>query len=268
MLKYFSLSSLPLVSKVLVAKALELDPQFAAAHAVRGWSLLLYELDFATAGAELKRAVELNPNGVEGHQGLGDYYATMGQLQESVLEVEHARELDPLASIVNSDLCTMLFFARRYDEALAQCKANLDLDPNSVRALWFIGDVYAAKGMNSEAVSTFLQAMQLGGAPPGMIAAAKTGARDSGLKGYWKALTQFLPENVANGNLEPFDAAVGYAYAGDADMALRSLDKAVEARCYGITYLGVNPMFDELRSDPRFVSLLRRIGLPQSQARN
>ncbi len=255
-------------AKVLVAKALELDPQFAAAHAVRGWSLLLYELDFATAGAELKRAVELNPNGVEGHQGLGDYYATMGQLQESVLEVERARELDPLASIVNSDLCTMLFFARRYDEALAQCKANLDLDPNSVRALWFIGDVYAAKGMNSEAVSTFLQAMQLGGAPPGMIAAAKTGARDSGLKGYWKALTPFLPENVANGNLEPFDAAVGYAYAGDADMALRSLEKAVEARCYGITYLAVNPMFDELRSDPRFVSLLRRIGLPQSQARN
>jgi len=150
-------------AKVLVAKALELDPQFAAAHAVRGWSLLLYELDFATAGAELKRAVELNANGVEGHQGLGDYYATMGQLQESVLEVERARELDPLASIVNSDLCTMLFFARRYDEALAQCKANLDLDPNSVRALWFIGDVYAAKGMNSEAVSTFLQAMQLGG---------------------------------------------------------------------------------------------------------
>jgi TolB-like protein/DNA-binding winged helix-turn-helix (wHTH) protein/Tfp pilus assembly protein PilF len=255
-------------AKVLVAKALELDPQFAAAHAVWGWSLLLYELDFATAGAELKRAVELNPNGAEGHQGLGDYYATMGQLQESVLEVERARELDPLASIVNSDLCTMLFFARRYDEALAQCKANLDLDPNSVRALWSIGEVYAAKGMNSEAVSTFLQAMQLGGAPPGMIAAAKTGARDSGLKGYWKALTPFLPENVANGNLEPFDAAVGYAYAGDADMALRSLEKAVEARCYGITYLAVNPMFDSLRSDPRFVSLLRRIGLPQSQPRN
>ncbi len=247
-------------AKVLVAKALELDPQFAAAHAVRGWSLLLYELDFATAGAELKRAVELNPNGVEGHQGLGDYYATMGQLQESVLEVERARELDPLASIVNSDLCTMLFFARRYDEALAQCKANLDLDPNSVR--------YAAKGMNSEAVSTFLQAMQLGGAPPGMIAAAKTGARDSGLKGYWKALVPFLSENVANGNLEPFDVAVVYAYAGDADKALPWLEKAVEARCYGITYLGINPIFDGLRSDPRFVSLQRRIGLPQRQTIN
>ncbi len=122
--------------------------------------------------------------------------------------------------------------------------------------------------MNSEAVSTFLQAMQLGGAPPGMIAAAKTGARDSGLKGYWKALVPFLSENVANGNLEPFDVAVVYAYAGDADKALPWLEKAVEARCYGITYLGINPIFDGLRSDPRFVSLQRRIGLPQRQTIN
>jgi TolB-like protein/DNA-binding winged helix-turn-helix (wHTH) protein/Tfp pilus assembly protein PilF len=250
-------------AELFVAKALELDPQFGPAQAVQGWTLLQYKLDFTTAGAKFKRAVELNPNAVEGHEGLGDYYATMGRLQESVQEAERARELDPLATIVNYDLCGMLFFARRYDDALAQCKANLDLDPNSVRSLWLIGGIYAAKGMNSEAVSAFLQAMQLGGAPPGMIAAAKTGARDSGLKGFWKALTAFLPENVANGNLEPFDAAVSYANAGDNDLALRSLEKAVEARCYGITYLGVNPIFDDLRSDPRFVSLLRRIGLPQ-----
>ena len=255
-------------AELFVAKALELDPQFAPAHAIQGWTLLQYELDFTTAGAKFKRAVELNPNAVEGHEGLGDYYATIGRLQESVQEVERARELDPLATIVNFDLCGMLFFARRFDEALAQCNANLDLDPKSVRSLWLIGGIYAAKGMNSEAVSAFLQAMQLGGAPPGMIAAAKTGARDSGLKGFWKALTPFLPENVFNGNLEPFDAAVSYAYAGDTDMALRSLEKAVEARCYGITYLGVNPIFDELRSDPRFVSLLRRIGLPQRQTKH
>ena len=174
-------------AELFVAKALELDPQFAPAHAIQGWTLLQYELDFTTAGAKFKRAVELNPNAVEGHEGLGDYYATIGRLQESVQEVERARELDPLATIVNFDLCGMLFFARRFDEALAQCKANLDLDPNSVRSLWLIGGIYAAKGMNSEAVSAFLQAMQLGGAPPGMIAAAKTGARDSGLKGFWKA---------------------------------------------------------------------------------
>jgi adenylate cyclase len=208
----------------------------------------------------------LNPNGVEGHQGLGDYYATIGQLRESVLEVERARELDPLASIVNADLCEKLVFARRYDEALAQCKANLDLDSNSARAFWHVGAAYAARGMEAEATAAFLQSLQLV-APPAMIAAAKTGARD-GLKGYWKALTQFVPENVSNGNLGPFDGAVIYMYAGDADKALPWLEKAIEARCYGITYLGIDPVFDRMRSDPRFVSLLRRIGVPPSEEKN
>jgi hypothetical protein len=97
-----------------------------------------------------------------------------------------------------------------------------------------------------------------------MIASAKTGARD-GLKGYWKALIQFVPENVSNGNLGPFDAAVIYMYAGDADKALPLLEKAIEARCYGITYLGIDPIFDRMRYDPRFVSLLRRIGVPPSE---
>jgi TolB-like protein/Tfp pilus assembly protein PilF len=253
---------------ILLAKALELDPQFAAAHAVRGWRLLLYVRNFETAEAEFKRAVELNPNGVEGHEGLGNYYASMGQSGESVQEMQYARELDPLGSIVNSDLCRTLYFARRFDDALAQCKANLDLSPNSVGPLSNLGDVYAAKGMESEAMSTFLHALQLAGAPPAMIAAAETGAIGSGLKGYWAALVRFAPEYVAKGDLEPFDAAVGYAYAGDADEALRWLEKAVEERCSGIMYLGVNPTFDGLRSDPRFISLLRRIGLPQSQTKN
>lgn len=247
----------------LVARALELDPQFAAAHAVQGWRLLFYELDFAAAAPEFKRAVELNPNGVEGHEGMGSYYATIGQMQESVQELQRARELDPLASIVNSDLCQKLFFARRYDDALAQCKANIELDPNAPRTFWFVGDVYTAKGMDSEAVASYLQALQLAGAPPSMIAAAKTGTADSGLRGFWKSLVQFVPENVANRNLEPYDAAGVYAHAGDNDKALFWLEKAVEARCYGITYLGVNPLFDPLHSDPRFVSLLNRIGLPR-----
>jgi hypothetical protein len=120
--------------------------------------------------------------------------------------------------------------------------------------------------MDSEAVAAFLQALQVVGAPPSMIAAAKTGARNSGLKGYWKALVQFAPENISKGNLEPFDAAEAYAYAGDNDKTLLWLEKAFEARAYGITYLGVDPTFDRLRSNPRFILLLRRIGLPAAQS--
>jgi TolB-like protein/Tfp pilus assembly protein PilF len=254
--------------KLLVAKALELDPQFAAAHAVRGWGLLLYELDFAAAAPEFKRAVELNSNGIEGHEGLGTYYATMGQLDESVQEMERARELDPLGLIVNNDLCRMLYFARRYDDALAQCKANLDLDPNSFRVFRAVGAIYAAKGMDSEAASAFLQAHTLAGDPPVLIAALKRGERDSGVTGQWNALLKFYSEDIKSGKADPFDVATGYAYAGNTDKALTWLEKAMKARCYGITYLGVDPAFDRLRSDPRFVFLLRRMGLPQNATLN
>jgi tetratricopeptide (TPR) repeat protein len=80
-------------------------------------------------------------------------------MHDAVLEVQHAREVDPLSVIVNSDLCTMLIFARRYEEALAQCKSNADLNPEAIGPYWWLGVLYAAKGMESEAIHAFLRAM-------------------------------------------------------------------------------------------------------------
>jgi TolB-like protein/DNA-binding winged helix-turn-helix (wHTH) protein/Tfp pilus assembly protein PilF len=252
-------------AKLLIAKALELDPQLAIAHALRGWDLLDYELDFAAAGAEFQRAVELNPNAPEGHLGLGGYYAAMGQMEESVQQSQRARELAPLDFFVNLQLCNMLYYARRYDEALAQCKANQDLDPRSPDALDPLGAVYAAKGMDSEAASTFLRSQELWGASPAMIAALKTGQTESGLRGFWTAWLHFQRASIAAGKEDPMVVACIYSRAGDTDKALTWLEKAFKARRTWIIFLGVNPAFDSLRSDPRFVSLLRRIGLPHTR---
>jgi TolB-like protein len=250
-------------AKTLVAKALELDPNFGPAHAGKGWGLLLYDLDFPAASDEFKRALELSPNSTEGHQGLGDYYVTVGQVQEGVRELERARELDPLASIVNHDLCQTLTFARRYDEALAQCKGNLDLNPNSARSIWMVGDVYAAKGMESEALSFLLQGLKADGVSSRVMAAAHAGASSGGLKGCWRALIPFALDAVRTGAMDAFNMAAVYMHAGDSDKALSWLQKAVQTRSFGVTFLGVDPTFDPLRSDPRFVSLLRHIGLTQ-----
>jgi TolB-like protein/DNA-binding winged helix-turn-helix (wHTH) protein/Tfp pilus assembly protein PilF len=255
-------------AKPLIAKALELAPEFALAHAIRGWDLLDYDLDFAAASAEFQRAIELNPNGAEGHQGLSDYYAAMGRLQESVQELQRARDLSPLDWIANLNLCAKLYFARRYDEALAQCKANQDLDPRSPEALDQLGAVYAAKGMDSEAASAHLRSHELLGASPAMIAALKAGQRESGLRGFWTAWLKFRRASIAAGKEDPIAVACIYSRAGDTDKALTWLERAFKARRTWIIYLGVDPTFDSLRYDPRFASLLRRIGLPQSQTRN
>ena len=244
-------------ARSLITKALELDPNFGAGHAGKGWGLLLYDLDFASAGDEFQRAVELSPNSVEAHQGLGDYYAAVGRLEEAVHEVERARELDPLASIVNHDLCRTLTFARRWDEALAQCKANLELNPNSARTLWVIGDIYTAKGMEAEARSNLLRSLKSVGASPKMIAAAEAGASRGGLKGCWQAQIPFALEAAQKGQLDAFSLAIVYTRAGNADKAISWLHEALKARSFGISFLRVDPTFDSLRSDPRFLSLLK-----------
>jgi TolB-like protein/DNA-binding winged helix-turn-helix (wHTH) protein/Tfp pilus assembly protein PilF len=259
-------ADLPMVAraKSLMAKALELDPQFASAHAERGFYLIDYDFDFAAGGSELQRAIELDPNGADGHLGLSGYYAAMSRMQESVQEVQRARELDPLDLIVSESLCTMLYFARRYDEALAQCKANLDLDPGSLSSYTQLGAIYAAKGLDSQAVGAFIRSEKLGGASPAMIAALKAGARGSGLPGFYTAWLQFQRSSIAAGKEDPMKVAAFYSFARDTDKALTWLEKAFKARRPNIIFLGVDPTFDPLRSDPRFPSLLRQIGLPQS----
>jgi TolB-like protein/DNA-binding winged helix-turn-helix (wHTH) protein/Tfp pilus assembly protein PilF len=242
-------------------KALALDPSYGPAHAGKGWEALLNDLDFITAGAEFQRAAELNPNAVQGHEGLADYYAAVGQMDQAIVEIERAREVDPLSFIVNSHVCRMLFFARRFDEALAQCKANLDLDPNPPRSLWQIGGIYAAKGMYTDATSIFLQAFERAGFSSERMAALKRAEQQSGWHGMWKTALKFTDRDY--GKLDPFGVAVSYTYAGDKDQALTWLEHALDDRSFGIVWLGVDPTFDSLRSDPRFQNLLRRMNFPQ-----
>jgi tetratricopeptide (TPR) repeat protein len=250
-------------SKLVIEIAFALDPLSGATHAQRGWDALLYDLDFSMAGAEFKRAVELNPNGVEGHQGLGEYYAAVGNGDQSVLEIQRAQELDPLSLNVSLSVCRMLYFARRFDEALAQCKANLDLDPELQRPLWRIGAVYAARGEEAEAASVFVQAFERSGFSQAKLAALKRGAQQSGLRGVWKASLQFLSRE--DEKAEPFAVATAYTYAGDKDKALYWLDRAYQERSFGIVSLPVDPAYDSLRTDRRFQDLLRRMRFPGNE---
>jgi TolB-like protein/DNA-binding winged helix-turn-helix (wHTH) protein len=245
-------------TRALIEKGLQIDPQCGSLHAQKGWDAMDNELDLVTAGEEFKKAVELGPNGVEGHEGLGEYYAAVGKFDESILEMRRAQELDPLAFILNEDVCRMLFLARRYEEALAQCNTNLDMDP-SQRARWLIAAIYAAKGMDKEAVSTFLQAFEKAGVSSHRMAALRSGAAKGGLKGLWQEVLRTNNPEVDSEKHEYFDIATSYAYAGDRDKAITWLERAFEARSFGIAYVRSDPTFDAFRSDVRFQNLLERI---------
>ena len=243
-------------AKVAIEKALALDSLSGTPHALKGWDALLNELDISTAGAEFRRAAELSPNGVEGHQGLSEYDAVVGQMEQAVREAERAREIDPLSVIVNINLCRMLYFARRFDEALAQCRANLALDPNLPRSLRYIGAIYAAKGMDSEAAVLFLQVHEKAGDREDRMAALRKAQESSGLRGLCKA-TLLIEGNEEK--RDPFGLAAVYTCAGDKDQALIWLQRAIDERSFGVVWLDVDPTFDSLRSDTRFRNLMRRM---------
>ena len=244
-------------------KALALDPQFGPAHAGKGWTALLYNLDFAAAGAEFNRAVELSPNSVEGHQGLADYRAAVGHLDRAVLEIVRAHELDPLSFIVSNDVCRILYFARRFEDALAQCKVNLSMDPEHWRTLWGIGSIYAAMGKETEAASTFIQAFQGAGEKPARLIALTKKAQESGSRGMWDAALQFTSKDDQKQN--PFSTASAYTYAGNKDEALTWLEHAFDERSFGIAWLAVDPTFDSLHSDARFQVLVAKLRIPQNE---
>jgi TolB-like protein/DNA-binding winged helix-turn-helix (wHTH) protein/Flp pilus assembly protein TadD len=244
--------------RMLTAKALEIDPLSGPAQAQKGWDAMDNDLDIVTAGTEFKKAVDLNPNGVEGHEGLGEYYAAAGQTDDAVRELRRAQELDPLSFIVNEDMCRILYFARRFDEALAQCRANLDLDPLQ-RSLWQMAHIYVAKGMDETAASMFIQLFERSGAPPTRITALKNGNQKAGFKGLWLEVLRTDNPEIGKENHPPLMVAICYTYAGNKDKALLWLERAFDERSFGIAYLRVDPAFDSLHSDVRFQNLLRRM---------
>ena len=241
-------------------KALALDPQFGPAHAGKGWTALLYDLDFAAAGAEFHRAVELSPNTVQGHEGLAEYYAAVGELDQAMLEIVRAHEVDPLSIIVNYDVCRMLYFARRFEEALAQCNVNLKMDPELRRPLWSIGSIYAAMGKETEAASTFIRAFQTAGEKPAILTVLTKKTRESSFRGMWDAALQFTSKD--DQKQDPFATASAYTYAGNNNEAITWLGRAFDERSFGIAWLAVDPTFDSLHSDARYQVLVAKLHIP------
>ena len=244
-----------------IAKALEIDPHSGEAHASQAWRLLYYDWNFPASQKEFKYALELNPNAASTHQGYANYFAALGKFPESIAEMKRALDLDPLSLDKMSDFCRFLFYARRYDDALTQCKVALEIDPNYVEALINTGDVYAAMEKGSEAHKLYAKVNTLTGETPATIAAMDRAFAKGGLRGEAQAWMELNKKQIEDGIISPIDAALLYLACGRKDEAVAWLEKNFDRRSFRMIFLAVNPLWDPLRSDPRFADLLRRIGL-------
>jgi lipoprotein NlpI len=197
-----------------------------------------------------------------------------GQTDEAIAEVKRALQLDPLNSPLKNNAGVTLYFAGRYDEAIEQFQQVSDPDLNSSRRHRFLAEIYERKGMQKEAVSEYGTALKFRGeedlaarvqrryASSGYAEAKQTLLWGEIKEGEKRARSGTLPENAAWIRENAVWIAGDYAIQGEKDKAFKWLDKAFQEKSRGIRLIKMDDRFSDIQSDPRFLDLLRRIGIP------
>lgn len=249
-------------AKEAASKALAIDDSMAEPHASLGFVELLYDWNPAQAELEFRRAIELDSNYPTGHHWYAYDLAAMGRMDEALREIRRAQELDPLSLIINADVAQILFFARRYDEAIAQCQKTIDLDSHFGQAYWYEGLIYEQQGMFDRAIDAFLTQINQQPTDPAKLATIRSAYRLSGMKGFWRNRLQLLERQSKEHYVSPYTFAVIYSRMGDKEKALEALRKGYDERYPSMVFLKFEPVFDGVRSDPRYAELLRLILSP------
>jgi TolB-like protein len=249
-------------SKAIAAakRAIDLDETLAEAHVALG-DVLIGTWDFAAAISELQRAIELNPNLSEAHMNYGAHLSSMGRFDDAFRELTLAHELDPLWIGPISLLGANYYFHRDYDKSLEQWDKSIEMNPSSAIAYFNLFHVYVGKKSYDKAIAALQEQFKLEGRTQGANAIGQSYER-AGFAAPLQTMIK-IDEKSLSQDYDPFEVATAYSFLGDKDQAFVWLGKAVDARSMFVIPLNVDPTWDNIRSDPRFEELVRRIGLPQ-----
>jgi len=248
-------------AKAAATKALEIDESLAEPHATLAFIHTWFDWDWAGAEREAKRAIALNPNFGLAHIAYAQLLSYRGLHQEAISEAARARELDPLSSIINTLNGSVLLYARRDDEASMTLQKTLELDPNFWIAHYFFGKTYLAKQKYSDAIAEFSMARELSGGNSLAIAMTGYGWALAGDLAKARAVLTELKSLSGERYIPPSNVAMLCFALGEKDEAFIWLEKAYQDHDVRLSRMKVDPEWDSMRSDPRFVAILKRIGL-------
>jgi len=248
------------LSKTATLRALEIDETLAEAHVALGLIYFWYEWDWAAAEKEYLRALELNANSSEAHFAYAHVLSNSGRHEMALAEIRRARELDPLSFVTNALEGQILFFAGKHDEALDRLQKTIDLNPNFWLAHLFISRVYTEKGMHAEAIAAAKKAKDVSGnsQSDAYRAYALSRSSRSGQQAEARAVLEELLKLSQERYVPPYNLAVIYNALGENEKAMEYLEKGLGEKDVRMVFLKVEPMWNTLRSNPRFVALLQR----------
>ena len=251
-------SELFLKAKASAIKALELD-ETSEAHNALAVVHILYDWDWPAAEAECKRALQLNPNDATTRIHLADYMSIRARHEEAIAQYKLALELDPISCMYVGFFGLILQRARRYEESIEQCHRALDLDPNYPNALWFLALSLEQVGRLEEATARLERAVSISPAPYFRALLARAYAL-AGERLNAESILGELKELSQQAYVSPFDIAIIHSGLGNVGATFEWLEKAYQERVFRIIELTL-PMFDNLRPDPRWQDIVGRLGL-------
>jgi TolB-like protein/DNA-binding winged helix-turn-helix (wHTH) protein/tetratricopeptide (TPR) repeat protein len=245
-------------------RALELDPATGEAHTVLGRIFVHFDWDAEASDRAARRGLEVDPDNPFVLHCYSLMLADQGRFDEALALANRALALDSASVLANRDKAFVLYLAGRYEAALEQSQRTLELDPYYASAYAVLGRAHEALGQADQAVEAFLAPLSFSETNHEMVAALRAAARRGGMKEFWKVRLEYL---LNEPHVRPAAVAAAYARVGDHDRAIAWLERLYAERGASVTGLKVYPVWNPLRSDPRFQDLLRRANLgPESAA--
>ncbi len=248
-------------AKAAATRALELDDELAEAHTQMGIVKLFYDLNWEGAEREFTRGIEINPSYSDAHHMYAYALMLQGRFDQAKISAERALELDPLSIYKMITIGNIFSFERNTEAAVAKYKKALEMDPNSGLAHWSLGNAYLHDRKLSEAVREFETAIRLSGDSPDEPASLAFAHALSGNETEARRIIDDLSERSKRSYVAPALFAIIYGALGDKDKAFEFLEEASRERDSMLVFLRIDPLYDPLRTDPRFAELIKRVGL-------
>lgn len=254
------------VAKDAARQALEIDPTIAEAHAALGCALAICDWDWRSAEEEFKRSMSLNP----GYATAPHWYAMnvltpLGRFDEALAQLRRAGQLDPITPAVAASQGSVLYAARRFEESVRWHEKALQAEPDFFPLHHFIGQSLLQLGEHLRAINAFERALSLSGGSLEVVASLAHARAVSGDRAGASQLLSELEESSARQYVSPYLLAEVYLGLGQREQAISSLESGCTQRAAEMPWVGVRPIFDELRGEPRFNKVLDAVGLRRDQ---
>jgi len=245
-------------------RALTIDDTLGQAHTTLGWVKFWFDWDWNGAELEFQRALGLDPNVADTHIAYANVLTFTGRNAEALSQAHRARELEPLNLRIIALEGQTIFYAGKYDEAVVSLQKTIELEPSFFLGHLVLTRVYVEKKMYSEAIAEAIKARDFSGGHSEAVAhlvyaLAKSGRREEALA----ALNELDHRAAEQRYVPPYNLALAYYGLGETDEAIGWLEKGLRQRDVRMTFLRVDPKWNNLRTDPRFTDIVRRVGFQQ-----